>query len=94
MLILNTDMKRLGFWGSLGISAGNTDPNGKMYKHHYVILQCCKQQMKDFMWASSALLIIVMGLDGLNMINPVHLFMQCTFTDRNMPALSRITKRN
>lgn len=50
--------------------------------------------MKDLMWASSALMIIVMDWDGLNMINPVHLFMQCALTDKNMLVLSRRTLLN
>lgn len=87
VLMLNTVIK-VGMF-SLGISAGNTEPKGKMYKHHYVLLQSCYQQMKDLMWALSALMIIMMGQDGLNMINPVHLFIQCTFTDKNMLVLSR-----
>lgn len=59
--MVNTDIKAGMF--SLSISAGKSDPIGKMYKHHYVLLQCCYQQMKDLMWASSALMIIVMGWD-------------------------------
>lgn len=71
-----------------GISAGKTDPNGKMYKHNYVLLQCYYHHMKDLMWASSALVVIVMGCNGFNMINPMHLFMQCTLTDKNILILS------
>lgn len=72
--------KKVGAF-SQGISDGNTDPDGKIYKHHYVILQCSTEQMKDLMWASSALMIIVMGWDGFIMINPVHLFVQYILRD-------------
>lgn len=34
-----------------------------MCKHHYVLLQSCCQQMKDLMWASSALVITVVVWD-------------------------------
>lgn len=59
-------------------SLGKSDPNGETYKHHYVLLQSCCQQMKDLMWALSALTIIAMDWDRLNMINSVHLFTQRT----------------
>lgn len=48
---------------SLCFSAEKSDPNGEMYKHHYVLLQSCCLQMKDLMWALSALTIIVMDWD-------------------------------
>ena len=41
--------------------SGNADPDGKMHKHHYVLLQSFYQQMKYLMWALSALTIIMMG---------------------------------
>lgn len=49
--------------------------------------------MKDLMCASSALMIIVMGWGGLNMINPVHPFMQCTLPDKSIRVLSKRNNR-